>query len=85
MQIIFSEHALLKIEILKKHGIIINKDFVKNTVIYPEKTDHGYKGRFVAQKELDNEHVLRVIYEKHTDHILVVTLYPGRRERYEKN
>ena len=42
----------------------------------------GYSGRLIAQDSLDEEHVLRVIYEE-SDEIMVVTLYPGRRERYE--
>lgn len=58
-KIIFSEHALLKVEILKQHNIAVDKDFIKNTIIYPDKTDYGYKDRPVAQKRLDNEHVLR--------------------------
>jgi len=66
-------------------NIAVDKDFIKNAIIYPDKTGYGYKGRLVAQKRLDDDHVLRVVYEEYTDHILVVTLYPGRRERYEKD
>ncbi len=84
-KIVFSEHALFKIELLRRHSIVIDRNFIENTIIYPDKTDHGYKGRLVAQKKLNNDHVLRVVYEEYTDHILVITLYPGRRERYEKD
>jgi uncharacterized protein YutE (UPF0331/DUF86 family) len=84
-EIKFSEHVLLKIEILKRHGIIIKEDFIKNAIAYPDKIDHGYKDRFIVQKKLDPEHVLRIVYEEYTDYILVITLYPGRRKRYEKD
>ncbi|MEW6380575.1 MAG: DUF4258 domain-containing protein [bacterium] len=80
-----SSHAVLKVEILKKHGIIIDEDFVNEVIISPDKIDRGYKGRLIAQKELDKEHVLRVVYENKPEHILVITLYPGKKERYEKD
>jgi len=84
-KIIFSDHALFKIELLKRHGLEVDKHFIENAVINSDKTDQGYKGRRIAQKRLDNNHVLRVVYEEYTDSILVITLYPGRRERYEKD
>jgi hypothetical protein len=83
--ILLSDHALEKIDLLKKHNVEIEKHLIENTVIYPDKTDRGYKGRFIAQKRLDDNHVLRVVYEEYTDSILVITLYPARRIRYEKD
>ena len=84
-KIIFSEHALFKIELLKRHKIKINKQFIENVVTNSDKTDQGYKGRIIAQKKLDTNHVLRVVYEEYEDHMLVITLYPGRRRRYAKD
>ncbi|MGQ9694075.1 MAG: hypothetical protein ACUVWV_04950 [Thermodesulfobacteriota bacterium] len=40
-EIKFSDHALLKIEILRNHGIIIDKDFVKEGFSNLEKIEHG--------------------------------------------
>jgi len=37
----------------------------------------------IAQKVIDDEHVLRVVYEIEGDEIVIVTFYPGRRKRYE--
>lgn len=51
----------------------------------PTKIDVGYKERLIAQKGFDDMHVLRVIYESRPEKLYVVTLYPGRRSRYEKN
>ena len=84
-EIVFSDHALIKVEILKRHGIILSKDFIKNAITYPDKIDRGYKDRLIAQRGMNSEHVLRIVYEEHSDHILIITLYPARRERYEED
>ena len=80
-----TEHAELKTEILKNHGFKINEQFIKSTIYDPDRVESTYKGRKVAQKTLDESHVLRVIFEEHPEEIVVITLYPGRRERYEKS
>jgi hypothetical protein len=38
-----------------------------------------------AQKNFDETHVLRVVYEKKPEKLLIITVYPGRRSRYEKD
>ena len=81
----FSSHALLKIEILKAHGVDVSRELVENVVRTPDRMDVGYKERLIAQKGLDDTHVLRVVYEALPDRIYIVTLYPGRRTRYEKD
>jgi len=81
----FSPHSLLKIEILKSHGIDVSKEIVENVIRNPERIDVGYKERLIAQKSFDDTRVLRVVYETLPDKIYVVTVYPGRRSRYEKD
>jgi hypothetical protein len=81
----FSPHSLLKIEMLRSHGMDVSKEIVENVVRTPDRIDKGYKERIIAQKGFDDTHVLRVIYETLPDKIYVVTLYPGRRSRYEKD
>ena len=81
----FGPHSLLKIEILRSHGMDVSKENVENVVRTPDRIDKGYKERLIAQKGFDDTHVLRVIYETLPDKIYVVTLYPGRRSRYEKD
>lgn len=85
MKVQFSNHSQLKIELLKNHGMVIDEAFVKNAVLKPDKVEKGYKGRLIAQKKLDRDHVVRIIYEEHSDYFLVITVYPGRRDRYEKD
>ena len=81
----FSKHALLKISVLEAHGIKISKEMIEDVVLFPDKTEKGYKDRLIAQKRYNDEHVLRVVYEKHPERIFIITVYPGRRSRYEKN
>ena len=81
----FSPHSLLKIEILKSHGINVSKEIVENVVRTPDRIEEGYKNRLVAQKGFDETRVLRVVYEALPDKFYIVTVYPGRRSRYEKD
>ena len=37
----------------------------------------------IAQKRITERHVLRVIYRQEGENQVVITFYPGRRERYE--
>ena len=39
----------------------------------------------VAQRGITETHVLRVVYEESEDELVVVTFYPGRKDRYEGN
>jgi hypothetical protein len=81
----FSQHSLLKIEILKSHGIDVSREIVENVVRTPDRIEEGYKNRLVAQKGFDETRVLRVVYEALPGKFYVVTVYPGRRSRYEKD
>jgi len=81
----FSPHSLLKIGVLKAHGIAVTKAIVENIVRNPDRIDTGYKKRRIAQKGFDETHVLRVVYEVFRDKKYIVTVYPGRRSRYEKD
>jgi len=84
-EIEFSDHCLTKMEVLKAHGVDITTEVIAQAVRFPDKTDVGYKGRLIAQKVMDVDHVLRVVYEAFADKVRIVTVYPGRRSRYEKD
>jgi Txe/YoeB family toxin of Txe-Axe toxin-antitoxin module len=73
----------MKLGILERHGFKITEGDVKDALLKPDQLLKGYKGRKVAQRRLDPEHVLRVVYEELNDEIRIITVYPGRRERYE--
>ncbi len=76
MLIEFSMHSLEKIGLLKSHGIAVSKELIENVVRNPDRIDTGYKGRLIAQNKFD---------DTHDDRIYIITVYPGRRSRYEKD
>ncbi len=41
----------------------------------------GYRGRKIAEKAMDAEHALRVVYEERPGELEVITFYPVRRKR----
>lgn len=84
-EIRFSEHSRLKIDVLASRGVDINLDFIIDTVRSPNKLETGEENKLIAQKRLDENLVLRVVYRDFGSFILIITLYPGRRSRYEKD
>ena len=67
---------------MQQQGFGVDRETVIGAVQRPQEVFTGYEGRFIAQTTLDEDHTLRVVYEENGD-ITVVTLYPGRRRRYE--
>ena len=49
----------------------------------PDTIASGYGERKIAQKKIDDTHVLRVIFEEKKDAKRIITIYPGRIKRYE--
>jgi len=76
MKIIISDHAEERIKTYR-----LNKDLIIETIKKPDEVIKGYNKRLIAHKLL-NKYVLRVVYEKHEDEIIVVTVYPVEKERY---
>ncbi len=77
-----TNHAREKLLLVQRQGFSVDEETIINIIQESTERFLGYSGRWIAQGTLDEEHVLRVIYEE-SDEIAVVTLYPGRRERYE--
>jgi hypothetical protein len=76
-----SPHAKEKLKRLVKIGV--TEDKAVKTIRNPESLILGYFGRKIAQSRLTDELLLRVIYEETDNNILVITLYPAKRQRYE--
>lgn len=79
----YTRHARDKFEVLRRHGFVVTLDQVEDTVLHPAKVIPQQGGRFIAQKRITEHHVLRVVYRQEGDTRVVITFYPGRRERYE--
>jgi len=84
-KIVYGTHAEEKFAILKRHGFVVSKRQIRETLRSPEKVDEGFRGRKVAQRKISASRVLRVVYEEKQNEIVVVTFYPGRRSRYESS
>ena len=79
----YTRHAREKFEVLKRHGFEVTSDQVEETVLNPERVISQPGDRFIAQKGISERHVLRVVYREEGETRVVITFYPGRRERYE--
>ena len=84
-EIRLSEHARLKIDVLTSRGVSVDLNFVIETVRSPNRLETGEEDKLIAQKYLGESLVLRVVYRDFGSFILIITLYPGRRSRYEKD
>ena len=82
MKIIFTEHAELKFKDLEKQGFKIAKGQVEDAINMPQDIIESAKGHLIAQRAIDETHMIRVIYEKEEDSIRVITFYPTRRRKY---
>ena len=78
-----TEYARLKFRFFREHGVSLTVARVVEAVRQPEHIARAQRGRWVAQRGLDERHVLRVIYEEVGRERIVVTFYPARRSRYE--
>jgi hypothetical protein len=61
-KIVYGSHAEEKSEILRRHGFIVTKRQIRETLRKPDKIDEGFRGRKCAQRRISEKHVLRVIY-----------------------
>lgn len=84
MDIHFTRHAIAKFKILKRHGVTLSKQKILTTIESPETIDSSRSPLLIAQSELDETHILRVVYKRQEGVIIVITFYPGRTSHYGK-
>ncbi len=82
MAVRFTQHAREKFEILARHSFAVTEAQVIEAVIAPDRIETD-RDPPVAQKGFDEQHVLRVVFRVEGDNKVVITFYPGRRQRYE--
>ena len=82
MLIKFTRHALEKFEVLARHGFVVTRDQIVAALLTPDKVETE-RDPPIAQKQLDDRHVLRIVFRVEGDDLVVVTFYPGRRRQYE--
>lgn len=79
----FTKHAREKFVILEKHEFRISKEKVVETITNPDKIDYSRSPLFIAQKDINSSHVLRVVYKVENNIKIIITFYPGRRKQYK--
>lgn len=85
MQIVYTKHAELKFTQLKRLGWKITKLTVKKTIKKPKWRGTSRFGQETAIDLLDENHILRVIFNKESDKIKIITFHPARRGKYESS
>ena len=80
----YTQHARLKFTVLAEHGFVVEEWRVTDTVLNPDNII-VQKDKFIAQKNLSANHVLRVVYRMEGENRIVITFYPGRKSRYESS
>jgi len=80
----FTKHAREKFDILKEHKFEISREQVIETINNPELIDRSRFPLLIAQKQININHILRVVYKKENNNKIIITFYPGRIKQYEQ-
>ena len=78
----FTLRALDGLAEARELGFEIDENTALGVVANPELVLPGNYGRSIAHGTIGERHILRVIYEEDGE-IVIVTLYPTRKGRYE--
>ena len=78
----FTQHATGKLELLRQWGFTIDREKIASDLARHHESSPGYQGRSIARLQLDEGHILRVVYEENGE-VVVITMYPARQDRYE--
>ena len=80
----FTKHAREKFDILRKHEFEVSREQVIETINKPELIDRSRSPLLIAQKQINTNYVLRVVYKKENSNKIIITFYPGRTKQYEQ-
>ncbi len=83
MKLIFTKHSSEKFEILKQLGWKITREQVKTVVQKPRWVGKSRFGQKTAMNLVDDQHILRVIFDQENGRIKVITFHIARRGKYE--
>jgi len=84
MKIRYTKHAALeKLAILEQHNFVVTRRQIREIIFRPDHQEPGkHPFQFIASKQVDERHILRVVYRKDDDIIIVITFYPAEIGRY---
>lgn len=83
-EIRWSDHAQFKLKLLAERGLVLTIDQV-NAIVRQSDRLIQETDKSIAQSSINETPVLRVVYREFEAFVLIITLYPGRRSRYEKD
>ena len=79
----FTKHAKDKFEVLKRHKFSVSEEQVLATVAIPDLIDRSRLPLLIAQREIDRNLVLRVVYRQERGMVKIITFYPGKSKQYK--
>jgi len=83
--VIYTKHAKEKFKILKEQGFVVQKRVIEETVKSPELIDYSQLPLLIGQKSIDEKHILKVVFKKENGIIKIITFYPMRKRKLNKN
>ena len=82
--IVYTKHAEEKFRILKEQGFVVKKKMVEKVINSPDAVDYSQSPLLIAQKSIDEKHILKVVFKKENGIIKIITFYPMRKKKSKK-
>lgn len=68
---------------LKRHKFLVSEEQVLATVAMPDLIDYSRIPLLIAQRKIDRNLVLRVVYKQERGTVRIITFYPGKSKQYK--
>ena len=78
----FTRHAIEKLALAAEQGFVVSNERIVENVRHPPRVYRGSNDNPVVHIPIDDDHILRVAFDTNGE-IVVVTVYPAGRNRYE--
>lgn len=74
--IYFSNYAVEKFEILKRHNFEIDKEQVIKVLEAPDSVSQSRFSFYISQGRFNQEYNLKIVFKKEYSNIKIITFYP---------
>ena len=83
MKIIYTKHAIKRLNEFVKQGLAVSKKEVIYIINNPEHLDKESDApKLIASAPISSKHIFRVVFKIEHDIITIITLYPAKKGRY---
>ena len=79
----FTDHALDRLRQERQRGFDVDKALAAEILRHPHQLVSARDGRMFAQSPVDEQHLLRVLFEEEGDGLVIITVYIGAWRQYE--